>query len=243
MYTNRLNLPDAIYRAVVNDPYNKGEADYSITELLKPPRQRALQLQHKHEISEDVSDRLWSLYGQIAHTILERANKNDLAEKRFFMEIAGKTISGQIDTLSIDNGVLSDFKFTSAWGFSGNKPAKPEHIQQLNMQALLLEKNGYKAMELQIIALLRDWQMSKAKIDKKYPQVPIIVQPIQMWLYGETESFIKSRIYLHEQALKELPECSSEETWKTRRCADYCEVNKFCIQYQKTRKQQEEAWL
>ncbi len=241
--TNRLNLPEAIYEAVANDPYNKGEADFSITELLKPPRQRALQAKHKDEITEDVADRLWSLYGQIAHTILERSNKNDLVEKRFFVDVRDRTVSGQIDTLSIDGGVLSDFKFTSAWGFSGNKEAKPEHVQQLNMQAYLLSRNGYEAKELQIIALLRDWQISKAKIDKKYPQGPIIVQPIPKWTNSETLLFMETKISEHEHAFRELPECSSEETWKTRRCRDYCNVNTFCEQYQKTKEQQNGVWI
>lgn len=224
--------------AVTNDNYSKQGADFSVTELIKPPRQRALEKKHALEIVEDVSDRLWSLYGQVAHTILERANKAALVEKRFFMTINGRTISGQIDSLEIEDGILRDWKFTSAWAFVGKKPPKPEHVQQLNMQKLLLEsqpvseglEHPYKVNRLQIGALLRDWQLSKSKLDKKYPP-PIVLQELPVWEREETVRFVQGRIYLHEQAAIELPECSSADTWSGRRCSDYCDVNKFCDQF------------
>lgn len=37
-YTNKFNLPDGLARAVMNDPYSKGDADFSVTELLDPPQ-------------------------------------------------------------------------------------------------------------------------------------------------------------------------------------------------------------
>ena len=39
--TNVLNLPEAIVRAVTRDTYSKGQAEFSVTELLLPPRVRA----------------------------------------------------------------------------------------------------------------------------------------------------------------------------------------------------------
>ncbi len=212
-YTNYHNLPEAIVRAVQADPYHKGDAEFSITELLKPARQMALQIKHADEIAEDVSDRLWSLYGQIAHTILERANGEDLAEKRFFVKIDGRVISGQIDTLSLDHGVLSDWKFTTSWGFMAGREPKPEWIAQLNMQAFLLEANGYKVSDLQIIGLLRDWQINEAKKNQDYPQSPIVKMQIGWWTREITMSFIKDRIAAHLKAMESLPLCTDEERW------------------------------
>lgn len=242
-YTNKYNLPQAIVDAVTNDPYDKGASDFSITELIKPARQRALEKKHKDEIVEDVADRLWSLYGQIGHSILERANRRNIVEERYSMVINGRSVSGQIDSLSIEDETIQDYKFTSVWGFTGNKPAKPEHIQQLNCQKLLVEnKFKIKISKLEIVALLRDWQLSKSKLDKKYPP-PVVVQDIPVWTREETVRFIQDRIYEHEEAAKELPECSSEDTWRGRKCVDYCSVNSFCTQYQTTKKQQGEVWL
>lgn len=233
--TNNKNYPDAILKAISNDPYNKGECDFSVTELLKPPRQRALQIQHKDEIEEDVESRLYALYGQITHLILERANVKDLAEERLFGKIGEYTVSGQIDSLTIEEGTLLDFKFTTAWGFMKNRPPKPEYVAQLNMQLELLRQNGLDASKLEIIGLLRDHQKSKAKTDKNYPQEPIARQVIEIWPREQTVLFMQERIEAHKNAEKELPKCNAEMTWGGRRCQDYCSAVKFCTQYQKAK--------
>lgn len=212
--TNKNNLPDAIVRAIKNDNYSKGDADFSITELLTPPRIVQLKKLHAHEIEEDVEDGLYRLYGQIAHGILERANMNDLAEKRFFGEFLGQKVSGQIDTLCLSEGVLSDFKFTSAWGFKTNQPPKPEWVAQLNMQLELLRLNGLDAKALQIIGLIRDFNLRQSReYPDSYPSSPIVVQSIEMWDRERTQSFIKARIAIHLSAKEKLPLCTSEERW------------------------------
>lgn len=213
-FTNRSGLPDALLRAIANDPYDKGDAEFSITELLSPARQSALKLAHKHEIEEDAEERLWSLYGQIAHTILERANVNGIAEKRYFADIDGTRISGQVDTLDLDGGVLSDWKFTTSWGFNVGTPPKPEWVAQLNMQRWLLRQNGLDAKSLQIVGLLRDHSKLEAKRAANYPQQPVVVLPIPMWEENETKAFIAKRVAAHRAARAELPECTPEETWQ-----------------------------
>lgn len=237
--TNKYNLPQAIVDAIANDPYSKQGANFSVTELIKPPRIRALEIKHDHEIVVDVSDMLWSLYGQVAHGILERANRADLAEKRFFanVEVEGRSysLSGQLDTLSLVNGILSDYKFTTAWGFMANREPKDEWIAQLNIQNYLLHKNVLKANKLQIVGLLRDWQIRSANEKKDYPQVQVAIQSIHMWTLEKTEEYIKARIKLHIEALTVLPECDKDDHWGWKRCASYCPSNLFCEQY-KTKK-------
>lgn len=211
--TNKLNLPEAIVAAIANDPYSKGDCHFSVTELLQPPRARALKIKHAHELQEDVSDRLWALYGQVAHTILERANLLDLSEKRFFAEINGVKISGQIDTLAIKDGVLSDYKFTTSWGFKTDSPPKPEWISQLNMQAHILRLNDIVASKLQIVGLLRDWQIREAQNNPGYPQAPIAVIDIPMWSAEQTEAFINERVSVMRAAEVSLPLCTASERW------------------------------
>jgi hypothetical protein len=277
--SNKLGLPEAIVNAIKNDPYTKGDADYSVTELLKPPRIRALTEKHRHELEEDVEDGLYRLYGQIIHGILERGNANDLAEKRFFATFNGKKVSGQIDTLSLDEkGTLTDFKFTTVWKFKKNQAPDPDFVAQLNMQLELLRQNGLDAKALQIVGLLRDFKMSEQKQSPdSYPENQISILPIEMWPREKTQSFILMRIAEHEMARQSLPECSDTERWAepniwavmkgkraipggkqfseeaaqkmlfenpgtriefrpgvSKRCELYCQVNKFCTQYQKS---------
>jgi hypothetical protein len=111
--TNKNNLPDAIVRAVKNDPYSG--SGYTATSLLKPPRQAALIKRHEHEIEEDASDRIWSLLGQSIHSICERANVSDLVEKRFDAYFGPHKVSGQIDSLGLESEVLTDYKTTTVY--------------------------------------------------------------------------------------------------------------------------------
>jgi hypothetical protein len=211
--TNKSNLPEAILKAMKNDSYDSGDSDFTATSLLKPARASALEKKHKDETQEDAEDGIYRLYGQIAHGILERANENDLSEKRFFSEFKGYKVSAQIDTLSLKDGVLSDFKFTTAWGFKKDTETKPDWIAQLNIQLELMRRNGLDAQKLQIVGLLRDWQISKAKEDPNYPQNPIVILDIPMWSRKTTQLFIEMRIAAHVAADVSLPECSSSERW------------------------------
>lgn len=212
--TNRTNLPESIVKAVLNDSYDRGACDYSVTELLKPPRQRALQKRHADEIIEDAADMIYRLYGQIAHGILDRANEVDLSEKRFFATFQNKILSGQIDTLSLKDGILTDFKFSTVWKFKQNSPPEPDWVAQLNMQLELLRRNDMDAASLQIVGLVRDFRLSEARNNPlSYPQAQIVVVPIPMWPREQTIKFIESRIKLHEHALTDLPFCSKDERW------------------------------
>jgi hypothetical protein len=84
--SNRLGLPQAIVDAVSNDDYDRGEADISVTGLLAPPRQQALLEAHADDLVEDAADRLWSLFGQVGHGILERANGGSVERRLGFFE-------------------------------------------------------------------------------------------------------------------------------------------------------------
>lgn len=211
--TNINNYPAALVKAIQNDPYNKGDCDFSVTGLLKPARQAALQEKHKDQITEDAEDGLYRLYGQIAHSIIERANENDISEVRYFAKFAGYTVSGQVDTLTITDGILSDYKFTTAWGFMMNRPAKPEWVAQLNMQLELLRQNGKDANKLQIVGLLRDFNIRDAKDNPDYPRKPIAIMPIEIWPREKTQSFIETRIAEHVAARVSLPQCSGDDMW------------------------------
>src|SRR6476620_11388527 len=122
---NRLNLPQPLVDAVANDNYTGGSSDYSTTGLLQPPRIAQLKRVHRDKLTEDVADMIWALFGQVTHSIIERAATKELVEKRLFMEIAGKTISGQIDIWQ--DKILWDWKTTSI--YSGKDGPKQEWIE------------------------------------------------------------------------------------------------------------------
>lgn len=178
----------------------------------------ALKELHKGELEDDVEDRIWSLYGQVAHTILERANmSSDIVETRYFAKFKGPEreviVSAQVDTLSLINSVLSDWKFTTSWKFKNNAPPDPNWVAQLNGQLEILRRNNLDAERLRIVGLLRDWSKLEARRAPDYPQKGVVSQPIPIWPREQITSFIEMRIALMEQAKKELPLCTPDERW------------------------------
>lgn len=214
--TNKNKFPEAIYNAIKSDSYTKGEkTDFSCTELLQPPRIRSLKKKHWKDLEEDVEDRLWSLYGQITHSILERANETNLVEKRFYGEFDGFKVSAQIDSLIIENSSLVDYKFSTAYKFKNNQPVPEEWTQQLNIQLEILRQNGIDAGSIEIVGLIRDFSKMQALRDRDYPRSPIVRVPVEIWPREKTQAFIKHRISLHKMAEAQLPLCSDEERWAT----------------------------
>jgi hypothetical protein len=138
--TNVHGLPEALVRAVTNDPY-VGGGDISVTKLIDSPQIRTLTAKHRDHITTDVSERIWSLLGQGVHTVLERAAlraEGMVAEQRLFADVLGWSLSGQFDVMALETGVLSDYKVTTVY--------KLKNIdgwtQQLNLLRWLAHQNG-----------------------------------------------------------------------------------------------------
>lgn len=209
--TNECGLPDAIFQAVKNDPYTKGDADYSVTQLLKPPRMVALEREHYESLTEDASDRIWSLLGQVVHGILERAETEAIAENRWHVVVGGKRISGGMDRFLLKDGLLQDYKFTTVWKFRDGLPR--EFVEQLNCYAHILRQNGQTVKRLQIVAILRDWSKPESKRNISYPRHQCILLDVPLWEPYEALRFISERVSLHEAARLVLPLCSKDDRW------------------------------
>jgi len=213
----------ALVKAVENDSYSKGRADRSVTGLLAPPRQAALKDIHEDDLTEDVADRTYALYGQLIHLLLERAGEQDrnaLTEERMFTEVEGWTISGQTDTITLteeEGWVVSDYKFVTAHKFkrdySGELVMPPEYERQLNMYGHLLRENGFKVEGLKIVAIYRDWSKMEARRDGNYPQLGAETHDVKLWSAAEAREFMAERVRLHQAAENDLPECTDEDRW------------------------------
>lgn len=241
---NKFGLPQVVVDAIKNDDYNRGECDYTLTQLLRPPRVEVLKAKYKDEIEVDASDLISAFEGKLLHKVLEGANRTGIVETRYYAKISGKIISGQIDSLAWDDnepGLLSDWKRGSVW-----KARSPDSDWefQLNGQRYLLKQNNIIATGLQIILFTKDHSKVQAVTAKTpYPESPIVKIPIEMWSDMKIEDAMAERIELHEAAKKELPLCTDDERWKrfnrsfgrivAMNCELYCPVRNFCEQNQK----------
>lgn len=204
--TNKYGAPDVFIRAVEGDPYSKGDADFSATELLKPPQIVRLYNEHGDKVVTDVRDEWWKLLGKGVHNILEEHGQGQ-TEERFFADCNGSVISGAIDLL--EDGSVTDYKVTSV--YTVQRGLKPEWEQQLNIYAWLLRQNDKLANKLTIVGLCRDWQLSRANLKKDYPQSPIVPISVPLWSDRRQDDFVAQRVRVHTMD-NTLP-CTPEERW------------------------------
>lgn len=218
--TNNFGVPETLMSLARRDYYSKGKADYSVTELLSPPRVQRLRKLYRAQMKQDVSQMLWQLMGSALHVVAERGQaEGHITEERLFTVIEGMTISGAIDLQrdEADGITISDYKFTSAWAVMNEKP---EWEQQQNIYAWLVRREKKRDVKgVQIIALIRDWNRREAERREDYPKAPIQVINLRLWSHEETEQFVRSRIAAHNTGKlavafdEELPLCTDEDRW------------------------------
>lgn len=224
-----------MYRAIERQhaSYDKGDSDFTVTELVRPAWQAALQRKHHEEIEEGADERIWSLFGSAIHSFIENSAKaNDATEKRLFIKRMGYKISGQMDHMEFqqyEHGWernLYDWKITSAYAGMNDQPAKPEWEQQLNLLKLLYDNQDYVNVNLHyitnmyVIAFFRDWSEKKYLQDMaSYPKRPYRQFHINPWTSGDAEDFLIERIRLNLNADAQtrgntvITLCSPEERW------------------------------
>jgi hypothetical protein len=216
--TNRNNLPQPLVEAILRDPYvGHASADITVTRLIQPPRKVYLERKYADQLQEDVTDRLWALYGQIVHGILARAGASSgIIEKRYYGTMDGWSVSGQVDII-LKTQTIVDYKFTSVW--QAKNGVTPEWEQQVNLLAWLARTEGHAINDGQIIALFRDWSKLEARRDPAYPQEQVKVMTVPLWETEKLLAFVKERVGVHQAASLivddvDLPLCTPEERWE-----------------------------
>ncbi|MCK5050775.1 MAG: hypothetical protein KAS53_03470 [Candidatus Cloacimonetes bacterium] len=215
--TNNNGIPEPIVRAIKKGWYSGAGAKHycSVTELLKPEKMFVLEQRYRDTINQEASDLIWSLMGSAMHRVLEASEtKNTLNEERLFATVNGKIISGGIDLY--ENGIISDFKFTSVWQYL-YKSGITLWEQQLNLYSYLYQSAGFEVDKLQIIMIFKDFSAAKCKYEKNYPQ-QVEVIPIEKWDLSWCRHFIAQKLDKLERALSlsddDIPACSPQERWQ-----------------------------
>lgn len=205
--TNEFGAPESIIEAIQNDPYTKDGADFSVTELIKPPQIRRLWNKHEDEISIDVREEIWKLLGKGVHTVLEsQGGKVGLKEQRLHATCEGVSISGAIDF--VDDGAVTDYKVTSTYAVM--RGLKEDWEKQLNLYVWLLRQNDHAVKSLSIVAICRDWMRSRLHTPN-YPQSPVVVLAVPLWSENRQDRYINERVRIHTQ--KSTLPCTPEERW------------------------------
>lgn len=217
IFTNKLGLPSAIYSAIINSPYTKMAADFSVTELLQPPQISSLLTTHDAILEVDVSDEIFKLLGSSVHTILERAASEDhstLAETILLQEFEGTLLKGQTDSLCLATNKLQDFKVTTVWKFTSDDNLPDDWFWQQNIYAWMLRKKGFKVESAEIVGILRDWSKPESMRTANYPPQQVAIASVNLLPDAEVEEFLRKRIAEHRAAKSGKPRpCTPEERW------------------------------
>ena len=216
--TNKKNLPDVLMQAcqAYQKKYEDGKmTNLSVTDLLKPPLMRRLEKEFDSEIEEDLTDRIWALTGQALHEVLAKNKvENTLTEERLKITIHNVEVSGQFD-MYFASGLLQDYKFTNVWKIIYND--FEDWILQLNIYRYLLIKAGFEVNKLQIVAILRDWQKTKASREENYPGCQVKIIDIDLLPIKEIELYLNERVQFHLYGesipIEKIEICSKKERW------------------------------
>ena len=211
--SNELKLPEPIVAAIRNDPYDREDADYTPTSLIRPVRIASLTRKWDDKMEEDASDRIFALLGQAVHTIMERAASDRyIVEKRYFRVIGGKKIGAKIDIYDRETQVLSNYKICSRYVVGDG--VKPEWQAQGSIEAMLMRYNEVPVLGYQIVAIFRDWSKMAAERKHDYPDHQVAILPVTLWDHETTETYIRNRITAHELGRDNPPVCTPEERWE-----------------------------
>lgn len=221
-FTNNAGLPDAICRAIENDDYSKGDAKYSVSNLIQPVQIYHLVKRNMDKIVVDYADEIWKLFGKAVHSILETAkdetNPYLVGEERMYMKIGGIKIGGQPDIINSLTGLLEDYKVTSVWKIL--KGDYKDWIEQLNMYRLIANHNDVIINRLKIVSILKDWKRFEQARNENYPKIPVAQIEIPLLPLLEVEKTMLERIIRLEEAemlsdeeLAEKFPCSLEDRW------------------------------
>jgi hypothetical protein len=237
-FTNKMDLPAPLCRAIEwqNDSHKMIEGvDISNTSLIDSPLIYWLKRHYKDQVVEDYADRIWPLYGTLAHLIMEMFGKDEEGEHveaTVVAPVGGLQVSTQIDAIFKSDEIV-DYKWTSVWSFK--EGPKDEYVAQLNIARYLMFlstryklKDGevitsdhFKAIaskirRLRICAMFRDWGPRMAE---EFPQ-PVQMFEIPLWSWDRVKAYVDSRVALHKVGIEcdpntPPPICSDAERWMT----------------------------
>lgn len=220
-FVNPNNLPLPLVEAIKNDTHVSLGSDLGAAAAVMPPRVVALARRHEPDIVIDVRNRMFSLWGQAVHVVLERAAKSDgvhvFAEHRAEIQVRGWRVATKLDHLAYDDSrCLTDYKVTSVWSVKDPEP-KPEWVGQLNITHLVTVRglNLEPFKRLQVTAFLRDYRKNeKLRYGREYPDAEMVNVPIPLWPLAQTEAYLEERVRLHQAARESLPLCTPDERWE-----------------------------
>jgi hypothetical protein len=214
--TNKLHLPEGLVKAASTERHNAAMC-LSATTLLQGVKQIILTERYWDQLEDDVSDRIWAIWGQAVHSLLEQEGENDFTEQEMSYQAGNITVTGKIDNYNMATGMICDYKTASV-----NK-VKFRDFTDWYMQGMiyawLLTRNKFPVERCRFIALLKDHSKTDAARDSQYPPNPVFLYefPVTADKLFKTGVFIRAKVEEYTRYLEcaddDIPPCPPEERW------------------------------
>jgi len=209
------DVPTIIYNAILAQQakYSKGDADISVTELIRPTRQYILMQEYADRIEKKASDMIKMLKGSALDHIIEMGADDDyIVKTRHIKEMCGWKISGEFDAFEIPTKTLYDWKEVNVWEYVFG--TKLDKVLQLNIYAWLFSEM-YRIEKLKLGFVYSNWERKKAVTTQGYPQKEILTQEVEFYSVEQTEKYIAEKLFAIEQYLhsQRIPDCTDEDRW------------------------------
>ncbi len=214
--TNEMNLPQALVDACDVSPHNAPNT-VSATTLKSGVREILLTKRHWSEMSDDVSNRIWTLFGTAVHALLEKESPDTFVEEKFEKQIGKYKVTGRLDCYDMKQKIIFDYKTATTWKYKFNDFSDWK-FQGL-VYAWLLKQAGLEVKECRFVAMFKDFSKSKCKTEENYPKSPVYVYKFDVT--EEDLEEIEKKIFAKVKELEEsenlsddeLPICTEEERW------------------------------
>ncbi len=131
-------------------------------------------------------------------------------------EFSGKESQTIFDTVPLydkQEQVLHFMKICST--FHALKPdMRNSWVREANIQAYILEKNGFPVKSITATMIFKDWSSGKLGIQKDYPSSQMQSMQLPIHKMEDTEKLIKVQLRRHLRASNgDVPECLANERW------------------------------
>lgn len=214
--TNELRLPQALVDACYVSPHNAPNT-VSATTLKSGVREILLTKRHWEELTDDVANRIWTLFGTAVHALLEKESADTFVEEKFEKQVGKYKVTGRLDCYDMKQKIIVDYKTATVWKYKFGDYSDWK-FQGL-VYAWLLKQQGLEVKECQFVMFFKDFSKTKARLEPDYPK-----RPVEVYKFLVTDkdlAEIEQKITAKVKALEEnenvsddaLPICSDEERW------------------------------
>jgi len=215
--TNKLNLPEGFVKAVSIEKHN-AQGSLSATTLIQGVKQIILTDRHWDKLEDDVSNRIWAIFGTAVHSLMESEGENNFIEQEMDYKIGDITVTGKIDSYDMKHGLIDDYKTASVVKVKFSDFS--DWYKQGMIYAWLLRKNGFKAERCRFIAMLKDHSKTDALRDSQYPKDPVYIYKFSVTSQElfKIGIYIKNKVDEYQRCLllhdNDIPPCTPEERWE-----------------------------